>query len=354
MSVQLMSQTVPETKPAPAAVSAPMPEQPRQPISFAADGRGLELKTFEDMWRFANLLYKSGLAPKGLDTAEKIMVCLEAGAEVGFKAMQAMQSFAPINGRPMMYGDAPLALAFQSGLIEDFCEQFDGDPSGDSFAAVCTVKRRGLSSPVTRRFSVAMAKRAKLWGKEGPWTFYPQRMLQFRARSWALRDALADVLRGIPIREEYIGVDEVLDGLDLEPKPLSEQPTGQRIGFGPRTKPNPSAQAQPPQPKPEPAPPPEAFESDEPVAPPEDIGELPDSGQPEQAPDEPAPDDDAPPAWFELSPLWMKLPADKRALAKSAVPGLRMVNEAAYNGLPVEQRRDLGDAIMDQAGVEKF
>tara|TARA_R110002020_G_scaffold37892_1_gene114463 strand:- start:30 stop:494 length:465 start_codon:yes stop_codon:yes gene_type:complete len=47
-----------------------------------------------------------------------------------------------------------------------------------------------------------MAKKAKLWGKPGPWTQYPARMLQVRARAMALRDQFADVLSGIHIGEE--------------------------------------------------------------------------------------------------------------------------------------------------------
>ena len=49
------------------------------------------------------------------------------------------------------------------------------------------------------------AKRAGLWTKAGPWQTYPRRMLQMRARSFALRDAFPDVLKGL------ISVEEALD-----------------------------------------------------------------------------------------------------------------------------------------------
>jgi hypothetical protein len=52
------------------------------------------------------------------------------------------------------------------------------------------------------QFSVADAKRAGLWGKSGPWTQYPRRMLQLRARGFALRDAFPDVLKGLVTAEE--------------------------------------------------------------------------------------------------------------------------------------------------------
>lgn len=81
--------------------------------------------------------------------------------------------------------------------------------------AVCIAKRHG-SSPVTARFSVMDAKRAGLWTKAGPWQTYPRRMLQMRARSFALRDAFPDVLKGL------ISVEEALDnhsGADQLPPP---------------------------------------------------------------------------------------------------------------------------------------
>jgi hypothetical protein len=61
--------------------------------------------------------------------------------------------------------------------------------------------RRG-QPPERRTFSVADAKRAKLWFKAGPWTTYPDRMLQMRARGFAIRDTFPDALRGVIIAEE--------------------------------------------------------------------------------------------------------------------------------------------------------
>ena len=67
--------------------------------------------------------------------------------------------------------------------------------------AVCRVKRRGLDVAETA-FAVSDAKRANLWGKAGPWSQYPARMLRFRARSFALRDQFGDALRGLLTTEE--------------------------------------------------------------------------------------------------------------------------------------------------------
>ncbi len=67
--------------------------------------------------------------------------------------------------------------------------------------AVCVAKRKGRK-PVIAKFSVEDAKRAGLWGKQGPWQAYPKRMMQMRARGFALRDAFPDALKGLITVEE--------------------------------------------------------------------------------------------------------------------------------------------------------
>jgi hypothetical protein len=89
--------------------------------------------------------------------------------------MQSIQNIAVIGSRPTVWGDAMLALVLAHPDCEDVVE------CAENGTAVCTVKRRGRS-PVIRRFSTGDAKTAQLWGKSGPWSTYPDRMLQMRAR----------------------------------------------------------------------------------------------------------------------------------------------------------------------------
>jgi hypothetical protein len=97
------------------------------------------------------------------------------------------------------------------------------------FKAVCRVKRKGEPETV-RQFSVRDAVVGKLWGKKGyngkdtPWITNPRRMLQMRARGFALRDAFADVLKGMMVAEELIGTeaDTVFDPAPPPPPPAPE------------------------------------------------------------------------------------------------------------------------------------
>lgn len=170
------------------------------PMAYGA--KGVELQTFEDAYRFAKCVVASGFAPKGMDKPEAVVIAVQMGAEIGLSPMQALQNIAVINGRPSVWGDAMLAICRASGYFDEsaFSEMISGE--GEKAIASCTVRRLPTGQLATRTFSVLDAKKAGLWAKQGPWTQYPNRMLQMRARSFALRDTFSDVLRGLSCREE--------------------------------------------------------------------------------------------------------------------------------------------------------
>lgn len=178
-------------------------------VPIQAGPQGLQLQSLEDMWRFANYVAKSGLAPKGMESPEAVFVAVEMGAEVGLRPMAAIQNIAVVNGRPAIWGDAMLAVCLSSGLFDSaaFDETWEGD--GDTRKAICIVRRLPNGKPCRREFTATQAKKAGLWGKN-TWAAYPDRMLQMRARGLALRDTFADLLRGFKMAEEvqdYIDVD---------------------------------------------------------------------------------------------------------------------------------------------------
>jgi hypothetical protein len=163
--------------------------------------RGLALDTFEDAFRFSKLVATSDFAPKDFrGKPESCLLAIQHGAELGLSPMQSLQSIAVVNGRPSVYGDTALAVCKGSPVCEWVRETIEGE--GEHMVAVCQAKRRGDAQPVESRFGVSEAKKAGLWGKGGPWTQYPRRMLQMRARGFALRDAFPDVLRGLVTAEE--------------------------------------------------------------------------------------------------------------------------------------------------------
>jgi len=150
---------------------------------------------------FSEMLANSNMVPKDYrGKPGDILVCVQWGMELGLAPMQALQNITVINGKPSVYGDAMMALVQASSVCENIEEYLEKEGTSDA-VAVCIATRKGRK-PVTARFSVKDAVKANLWGKQGPWTQYPNRMLQMRARGFALRDCFPDVLRGLISAEE--------------------------------------------------------------------------------------------------------------------------------------------------------
>ena len=191
-----------------------MSEDKQSAIAKVTHGPGgLELRTFADVWSFAQCLVKSGMAPPGLDTVEQVVIAIEMGAEIGLKAMQAVQGIAVINRKPCVYGDSMLGTCQASAAWDHgvFSEWYTGEYPNDDFTAHCRVGRVGAEYPVECSFSVADAKQASLWGKSGPWTSYTKRQMMWRARTWSCRNAFADVLKGLTVAEEAQDFAAVID-----------------------------------------------------------------------------------------------------------------------------------------------
>lgn len=150
-------------------------------------------QTIEEVFRLAQGIAASGLAPKGMDKPEQITVAIMTGLEIGLPPMFAIQKIAVINGRPAIWGDAIPALLWARGF--KLKEWTVGD------TAHCQVTRPD-GDAIVRTFSDADAKAAGLFGKSGPWTQYRPRMRAMRARGYACRDGAADVLSGLYLREE--------------------------------------------------------------------------------------------------------------------------------------------------------
>lgn len=170
---------------------------PQSPIAMAPAQQTFSLapRNIAEAMELAKIMANSDMVPKDFKGKPgNVLVAVQMGAELGLAPMQALQNIAVVNGRPSVWGDALLALCSAHPSCVDIHEDVTDT------MATCTAHRRGRD-PITRTFSVDDAKKAGLWGK-GVWQNYPKRMLQMRARAWALRDAFADVLRGLQVAEE--------------------------------------------------------------------------------------------------------------------------------------------------------
>lgn len=156
----------------------------------------INLEDSENAMNFLQMFCKSAFCPKAyIDRPADAFIACAVGRTLGMSAYSSLQHIAVINGRPCIWGDGLKALVMNR--CTDFVETFDDE----TFTATCTIKRKGIETPITATFSYSDAERAGLT-KRQVWTQYPKRMIQMRARSFAIRDAFPDVLNGIITKEE--------------------------------------------------------------------------------------------------------------------------------------------------------
>lgn len=180
---------------------------------------GMQMATIGEVFAWSELMERAGWLPKGV-TKEGAVIAIVAGLPLGFNAFTSVQSITPINGRPSIWGDAMVGVVKASGLMTDeYFEEIPGkDGSLHGYKYVC--QRKGYPRPTEGVFTITDAKQAKLWGKQGPWTDYPKRMLKVRARAYALRDAFPDVLKGLRIAEEEMDVVDAVGVVQTYPAAL--------------------------------------------------------------------------------------------------------------------------------------
>lgn len=206
------------------APNKPQPQQQTKEQSLThipMAGGMLKPTTLQEAIELATLIADSGMVPKNYEGKPgAVLIAIEMGAELGLPPMAAIQNIAVINGRPSLWGDAGLAIVRSHKDFIDIVEELDtSNPKNPT--ATCIITRKG-NTPTERSFSWTDAERAGLKGKQGPWTNYPKRMLQMRARWFAMRDAFPDALRGINSAEESGDIvveraEFVDDGGDLKP-----------------------------------------------------------------------------------------------------------------------------------------
>lgn len=186
----------------------------------------MQVATLDEAIKAAELISKTAFCPKAMvGKVNDIVLALQFGQELGLKPLQSLQNIVIRNGQPAVYGDLLLAICRQNPDFEYIKEEYLEETN----AYICRVKRRN-EPEIVQIFSEADARKANLWGKEGPWKLYPRRMLQMRARTFALRDAFPDSLRGIISIEEAIDIPTKKDystsvGNIIDAKPLTTPET---------------------------------------------------------------------------------------------------------------------------------
>jgi hypothetical protein len=160
--------------------------------------------------RYAKMMLDTHVLPASFQTVPQVILAVQMLRGLNLQPALCMRQVMVINGTLSVWGELPKAACERHlEWWEEF--RFDKDYVPISFAnknlhkeaigSITRYKRRDVTNPYEAYFTRAMAQRAGLMNKKGPWQQYTEDMLKFRARSRGLRDGCADVLSGTPIAE---------------------------------------------------------------------------------------------------------------------------------------------------------
>jgi hypothetical protein len=148
--------------------------------------------------RVSHTLSASNLVPDAYrGRPNDIFVAINMGSELGMEPFQAIQSIAVIEGKPCLYGDGLIGVVRASPK----CLWIKETISEDGKTATCETHRKGDPESISATYSMTDAMQAGIDSKFN-WKKHPKRMLQMRARSYCLRDAYPDLLKGLGVVEE--------------------------------------------------------------------------------------------------------------------------------------------------------
>jgi hypothetical protein len=246
-------------------------QQEQQALAQAEPHFVMVAETEQGYMGIAQQLHRAGLLPKGRDgqmDVQTAAICMMYGREFGLSPLKSIYGIAPINGRPAPFGatlrgiceDATL-LGNLTGCMQGVAEMkhvaleepegegvdrelgealrravrrrlarlgwtYDaeqkkwtqegkGDAPGNYRCGFAVYKRKGRPVRV-ELFDSADGHLAGLLTKSGPWSQYPQRMLEARAVMFALKALYADKLTGLDVTYEEI---DAIDTTAVEVKP---------------------------------------------------------------------------------------------------------------------------------------
>ncbi|MGH3402463.1 MAG: hypothetical protein ACRDRJ_08130, partial [Streptosporangiaceae bacterium] len=169
----------------------------RQPSAIATERDVVDgwITVASDVSKLADYIAETDFVPKALrNRPAAIAACILTGRELGIGPMASLKSIHMVQGTPSLSAEYKRARALAAG------HQIAIDES-NSTRCVVRGRRSGSESWVTVAWTLDMAKRAKLTGKD-VWQQYPQRMLQARATSELCDLLFPDATLGLPTTEE--------------------------------------------------------------------------------------------------------------------------------------------------------
>lgn len=187
------------------------------------------IATYGSVENFCKVYSESENCPKHLKKKPvEIQLMIAYGLCFGLAPFAAIKNVMVLNNIPSLYGDAVTAMCYATRQLRKLQVDIkytdddipnlniNGKPT-KNIIATCNIIREGIEE-ITTSFSLIEANDAGLlfskdnYGKEFPkvvWHKYTTRMLAWRAKTYAIREAFPDKLVGLTTFEELIDYPDV-------------------------------------------------------------------------------------------------------------------------------------------------
>lgn len=124
----------------------------------------------------------------------EIILVLFKGLELGLAPMQSLDMLYSVKGKVTLTGAGVMAVVNATKQLEDL--QIIVTPQ----EASCTMKRKGVDTPHTAKFSIENAKALDIYKSQ--WLSQPENMLKWRAITACARVLFADAMQGLYTPDE--------------------------------------------------------------------------------------------------------------------------------------------------------
>lgn len=187
----------------------------------------MDMTRFKTMEVMAQTFINSGAMPSGWN-AHKCIVAFQAAYERGMYPVEAVNSFAFINGKITLYGDIVIARVLnaghkiQWGIYTDENGVVQKMPCSATQASV-TITRGDNGETLSAHMTMEDAQARKLnWdNKNGcikaPWVAAPDNMLKFKVFTMVQRFLVPDATMNMPVKEE-VEADMTIEATEIVPK----------------------------------------------------------------------------------------------------------------------------------------
>lgn len=152
----------------------------------------------KEEWNTMELIAKTfiagGAMPKGIDTAQKMMIVFQAARELNIPPVEALNSLYFVNGKVAMYGEVVPLQILRAGhkITWGTC---------DAREATVTITRGDTGESMSNTFTMSQAE-TRGYTKNPIYKTYPENMLKWRVISMTAKFICPDALKGIGIKEE--------------------------------------------------------------------------------------------------------------------------------------------------------